>query len=231
LIVSDQKNEKFGRSAASKPKNKQTTPAIAPQTEVTQIVTTFLASGSTSAQRDSTNTSPTGILAEKQVRPIKQQTEKPSSAASSDFVIVSSVSQEINYDEIVVSGIPNSDCGRVIGRGGTNIKRLQEEYGVKLSFFEENLYITDGDAEGRRAACSDVIDNLIVAIECRNLDLTNKVYSSYYFKQLNFQNNVRISRPSQENKFLTIRGTLERCRKVYQILLQAGSRLCFFFFF
>jgi translation initiation factor 4G len=222
LIVSDQKNEKFGRSAASKPKNKQTTPAIAPQTEVTQIVTTFLASGSTSAQRDSTNTFPTGIVAEKQV--IKQQTEKPSSAASSDFVILSSVTQEINYDEIVVSGIPNSDCGRVIGRGGANIKRLQEEYGVKLSFFEDNLYITDGDAEGRRAACSDVIDNLLVSIECRNLDLTNKVYSSYYFKQLNFQNNVRISRPSQEKKFLTIWGTLERCRKVYQILLQAGSR-------
>jgi predicted RNA-binding protein YlqC (UPF0109 family) len=175
-------------------------------------------------QSDSTKNSPTGlVIAGKQV---KQLTEKPesSTASSPDFVILSSVTKEVNYDEIVVTGIQNSDCGRVIGRAGSNIKRLQEEYGVKLSFFEDTLYIFDGDAEGRRAACSDVIDNLPVTIECRNLVLTKKVYSTTYIKQLNFQNSVRISRPSPENKFLTISGTLEKCRQVYQKLLQAGNQ-------
>jgi translation initiation factor 4G len=204
------------RSAASELKNKQTTQTNSPPTEVTKMTKT--------GQSDSTKNSPTGlVIAGKQV---KQLTEKPesSTASSPDFVILSSVTKEVNYDEIVVTGIQNSDCGRVIGRAGSNIKRLQEEYGVKLSFFEDTLYIFDGDAEGRRAACSDVIDNLPVTIECRNLVLTKKVYSTTYIKQLNFQNSVRISRPSPENKFLTISGTLEKCRQVYQKLLQAGNQ-------
>jgi hypothetical protein len=218
LIVTDKKKEQLGPSAASKSKNKQTTKTISPPTEVTKITKT--------GQTDSVEKSPRGlVIAEKEV---KRPTEKPSSTASPDFVILSSVTEEVNCYEIVVTGIPRSDCGRVIGRAGSNIKRLQEEYGVKLSFFEENLYIFDGDAEGRRAACSDVIENLPVTIECRNLDHTKKVYSTTYFKKLNLHHNVRISRPSPQNQFLTISGTLDRCRTVYQKLLRC---LLFFFLF
>jgi hypothetical protein len=214
-LIAEEKNKKIGPSAASSElKNKETTKTILPPIEVTKITKT--------GQADSTKNSPTGlVIAEKEV---KRPTEKSSTTASPDFVILSSVKQEVNYDEIVVTGIQNSDCGRVIGRTGSNIKRLQEQYGVKLSFFEDNLYITEGDAEGRRAACSDVIEHLPVTIECRNLGVTKKVYSTTYFKQLNLHHNVRICRPSPQNQFLIISGTLDRCRTVYQKLLQAGSR-------
>jgi hypothetical protein len=215
-LIAEEKNKKIGPSAASSElKNKETTKTILPPIEVTKITKT--------GQADSTKNSPTGlVIAEKEV---KRPTEKPSLTASSpDFVILSSVKQEVNYDEIVVTGIQNSDCGRVIGRAGSNIKRLQEQYGVQLSFFEDDLYITQGDAEGRRAACSDVIDNLPVTIECRKLDLTKNRYSScYLLRQLNFEHNVRIHHRSAKKKFVTIWGTLDRCRKVYEIL-QAGSR-------
>jgi hypothetical protein len=215
-LIAEEKNKKIGPSAASSElKNKETTKTILPPIEVTKITKT--------GQADSTKNSPTGlVIAEKEV---KWPTEKPSLTASSpDFVILSSVKQEVNYDEIVVTGIQNSDCGRVIGRAGSNIKRLQEQYGVQLSFFEDDLYITQGDAEGRRAACSDVIDNLPVTIECRKLDLTKNRYSScYLLRQLNFEHNVRIHHRSAKKKFVTIWGTLDRCRKVYEIL-QAGSR-------
>jgi hypothetical protein len=215
-LIAEEKNKKPGPSAASSElKNKETTKTISPPTEVTKITKT--------GQADSAEKSPRGLVrAEKE---IKRPTEKPSTTASPpDFVILTSVTEEVNYDEIVVSGIPRSDCGRVIGRTGSNIKRIEELYGVRLSFYEDNLYITDGDAEGRRAACSDVIEHLPVTIECRNLDHTKKVYSTNYFKQLNLHHNVRICRPSPENQFLTIWGTLDRCRTVYQKLLQAGSR-------
>jgi translation initiation factor 4G len=215
-LIAEEKNKKIGPSAASSElKNKETTKTILPPIEVTKITKT--------GQADSTKNSPTGlVIAEKEV---KRPTEKSSTTASSpDFVILSSVTQEVNYNEIVVTGIPKSDCGRVIGRAGSNIKRLQEQYGVQLSFFEDDLYITQGDAEGRRAACSDVIDNLPVTIECRKLDLTKNRYSScYLLRQLNFEHNVRIHHRSAKKKFVTIWGTLDRCRKVYEIL-QAGSR-------
>jgi hypothetical protein len=214
-LIAEEKNRNLGPSAASSElKNKEITKTISPPIKVTKITKT--------GQTDSTKNSPTGlVLSEKEV---KRPTEKSSTTASPDFVILSSVKQEVNYDEIVVTGIQNSDCGRVIGRTGSNIKRLQEQYGVKLSFFEDNLYITEGDAEGRRAACSDVIEHLPVTIECRNLGVTKKVYSTTYFKQLNLHHNVRICRPSPQNQFLIISGTLDRCRTVYQKLLQAGSR-------
>jgi hypothetical protein len=215
-LIAEEKNQKLGPSAASSElKNKETTKTISPPIKVTKITKT--------GQTDSKKNSPTGLVIAK--KEIKLPTEKHSSTASSpDFVILSSVKQEVNYNEIVVTGIPRSDSGRVIGRAGSNIKRLQEQYGVQLSFFEGNLYITEGDAEGRRAACSDVIDNLPVTIECRKLDLTKNRYSScYLLRQLNFKHNVRIHHRSAEKKFVTIWGTLDRCRKVYEIL-QAGSR-------
>jgi translation initiation factor 4G len=215
-LIAEEKNQKLGPSAASSElKNKQTTKRISPPIKVTKITKT--------GQTDSKKNSPTGLVIAK--KEIKLPTEKHSSTASSpDFVILSSVKQEVNYNEIVVTGIPRSDSGRVIGSGGSNIKRIEELYGVHLSFFEENLYITDGDAEGRRAACSDVIENLPVTIECRKLDLTKNHYSScYLLRQLNFNHNVRVHHRSAENKFVTIWGTLDRCRKVYKIL-QAGSR-------
>jgi len=219
-LIADKKNEVLRRSAASEAKSKQTTPTIPPPTEITQIVTAFLASGQTATGQ--TNSAESGqLVAEKQV--VKQPTENPSTV-SPDFLILSSVTKEVNYNQIVITGIANSDCGRVIGRNGSNIKRLEKEYGVKLSFRKENLHITEGDVESRMAACSDVIQNLPVTIECRKLDLSTNVFSSsYLLKQLNFKHNVRISRQSPENKFVTIWGTLDRCRTVYQVL-QAGSR-------
>jgi hypothetical protein len=198
-------------------------------------VAAFFASGSTTAQakppvtlpqaqplaNDTLKNSPASTVVENKA--VKQSIEQPP-AALEEFAILSSVEKEVNVDRIVVTGIPNTDCGRVVGRNGSNVKRIEEEYSVRLSFNNGNLFITEGNAESRLAASTDVIENLPVTIECPNLDLRNNIFSSnYLLKELAFNHNVRIYRPSLENNYVTIWGTIERCRTVYKIL-QNGSR-------
>ncbi|XP_046635676.1 myosin-6-like [Daphnia pulicaria] len=147
-------------------------------------------------------------------------TEKP----PDEFNILSSVQTEVYVDRIVITGIANKDCGRVIGRHGSNAKRIEEQYWVSVSFINANLFITGGDAESRQAACNDVIDILSVTIECPKINLRRNIFSDgYELRELAFNHDVHIYRPGGENKYVTIWGTLANCRRVHDIL-QNGNR-------
>jgi hypothetical protein len=118
---------------------------------------------------------------------VKQCTKQPQ-AALPEFSIKTTIEKEVYVDRIVVTGISNKDCGRVVGRHGTNVKRLEEEYWVSVSFINGNLFITGGDAESRLAPCSDVIDNLPVTIECPTINLRRKhLFRGLFVERISLQ--------------------------------------------
>jgi hypothetical protein len=165
--------------------------------------------------------SPARTINEKKA--VKQCTKQPQ-AALPEFSITTTIEKEVYVDRIVVTGIANKDCGRVIGHHGSNAKRIENEYWVSVNFINGNLFITGGDAESRLAACYDVIDNLPVTIECPTINLRRNIFSEdYLLRELAFNHNVQIYRPCRENKYVTIWGTLANSKRVYAIL-QNGTR-------
>ncbi|EFX68816.1 hypothetical protein DAPPUDRAFT_329741 [Daphnia pulex] len=209
-------------------------PIIPPVKEITEISTPFLACNSTAVQAKSPVTEPQPLVTDamentpartfnEKKATVKQCTKQPQ-AALPEFSIKTTIEKEVYVDRIVVTGIMNKDCGRVVGRHGSNAKRIEEEYWVNVSFINGNLFITGGDAESRLAACSDVIDNLPVTIECPKINLRRNIfYEDYLLRELAFNHNVQIYRPSRENKYVTIWGTLDNCQRAYEIL-QNGTR-------
>ncbi|XP_046438578.1 myosin heavy chain, striated muscle-like [Daphnia pulex] len=209
---------------------------IRPSDEITDVVTAFLASGSTKSQAKSPVTVPqahrplpTDVLKNSPARnavekkAVKVSTKQPS-AVLPEFYIKSTVEKQVDVDQIVVFGISKSDCGKVIGRNGCNAERIEEEYGVWISFVNGELFITGGDAERRLAACSDVCEKLTVTLECPYLNLRNNKYSNdYLLRKLSSDNYVCINPPSLENRYVTIWGPLANCRTVFEIL-KSGSR-------
>ncbi|EFX72141.1 hypothetical protein DAPPUDRAFT_111093 [Daphnia pulex] len=208
-------------------------PIIPPVTEITEILTPFLACNSTAVQAKSSVTEPQPLVTDamentpaqtfNEKKAVKQSTKQPQ-AALPEFSITTTIEKEVYVDRIVVTGIANKDCGRVVGRHGSNAKRIEEEYWVSVYFINGYLFITGGDAESRLAACSDIIDNLPVTIECPKINLRRNIfYEDYLLRELAFNHNVQIYRPCQENKYVTIWGTLANCKRVYAIL-QNGTR-------
>ncbi|EFX68322.1 hypothetical protein DAPPUDRAFT_114611 [Daphnia pulex] len=208
-------------------------PIIPPVSEITEILTPFLACNSTAVQAKSSVTEPQPLVTDamentpaqtfNEKKAVKQSTKQPQ-AALPEFSITTTIEKEVYVDRIVVTGIANKDCGRVVGRHGSNAKRIEEEYWVSVYFINGYLFITGGDAESRLAACSDIIDNLPVTIECPKINLRRNIfYEDYLLRELAFNHNVQIYRPCQENKYVTIWGTLANCKRVYAIL-QNGTR-------
>jgi hypothetical protein len=194
---------------------------IRPLYEITDVVTAFLASGCTKSQAKSPVTVP---QAHQPLPTDVLKTTKQPSAVQPEFYIKSTVEKEVDVDQIVVFGISKSDCGKVIGRNGCNAERIEEEYGVGLSFVKGELFITGGDAERRLAACSDVCEKLTVTLECPNLDLRYNYYSNnYLLRKLSSDYYVCINPPSLEDRYVSIWGTLANCRTVFEIL-KSGSR-------
>jgi uncharacterized C2H2 Zn-finger protein len=117
----------------------------------------------------------------------------------------------------------NRDYGRVVGRGGQNAERLKQEYGVKISIFDrqqENvkLIISEGDADSRRAASVDIIENLPVVVDCPNLKSNGKA-----LKNACFLCDVTINRTNLNIPGRTICGRLFNCRKAYNQLVNDGK--------
>jgi hypothetical protein len=208
-------------------------PSTPPVTEITEILTSFLACNSTAVQAKSPVTEPQPLVTNamentpantfNEKKAIKVSTKQPQ-AALPEFSITTTIEKEVYVDRIVVTGISNKDCGRVVGRHGSNAKRIEEEYWVSVNFINGNLFITGGDAESRLAACSDVIDNLPVTMECPKINLRRNIfYEDYLLRELAYNHTVHIYRPSREYKYVTIWGALANCKRVYAIL-QNGTR-------
>jgi hypothetical protein len=158
--------------------------------------------------------------------PETEKTSQPKEASSPtktatplEYYIMSDIMKTVRNKDIVVNGISTSDYGRVVGKQGKNMERLETEYGVSMSLNAGKLVISGGDAEKRRDAAQDVIDNLPVVIECPKLPLGDQSrITNQMIRYYNYEYEVRITRPSASNQNGTIWGRLDKCRIVYELL-------------
>ena len=170
-------------------------------------------------QQQSASFDVTSIVMQDLLPGIKQTSWPTKKKTASEFYIMSDIVQSVSDHEIVVNGIPSSDSGRVVGRGGQNLDRIENEYGVTVSLNDGKLVISGGDAEKRLAAARDVIDNLPVVIECPKLPLGDEIrIKSRHIKYYNHEYQVKICRPLDGKKNGTIWGRIENCRTVYNLL-------------
>lgn len=137
-----------------------------------------------------------------------------------DFVVISEDIEQTEFkDRLILTKISSRDYGRVVGRQGKNARRLENEYGVKITFSNRNqealkLIISEGDVNSRRAAAEDVIKNLPVTVECPQIEILNS-----QMRWISYQCEVEISR-SGSNDNVTIFGRMNNCRLAYKKLLE-----------
>jgi hypothetical protein len=158
---------------------------------------------------------------EQSCQPLPVQDTSPTitSTPAKEYYIMSEIMQTVRNDDIVVNGIASSDSGRVVGRGGQNVDRIENEYGVTMTLNNGTLVISGGNAEKRLAAAGDVIDNLPVVIECPKLPLGDEIrIKTRHIKYYNHEYQVKICRPLDGKKNGTIWGRIENCRTVYNLL-------------
>ena len=163
---------------------------------------------------------PSSAPLEQSCQPLLQDTSPTiTSTPANEYYIMSDIIQTVSEHDIVVNGIPSSDTGRVVGRGGQNLDRIENEYGVTMSLNNGTLVISGGDAEKRRDAAQDVIDNLPVVIECPKLPLGDAIrIKTRHIKYYNHEYQVKICRPLDGKKNGTIWGRIENCRTVHDLL-------------
>jgi hypothetical protein len=152
---------------------------------------------------------------------------EPERIPDDDFCVISDDIEETEYkNKIILWNILTRDYGRVVGRGGKNIERLEDEYGVKISLIDlkketAKLIISGGDAESRRAASNDIIKNLPVIVECTQIENLN----TRMMKDVSFQCDVKINKPDDDSDYVTICGRMENCRLAYKKLKESNSKL------
>ena len=170
-------------------------------------------------QIDNEQTAPTSVIPVEMAIP---ETINSASVKPSLLVVQSDIMHKSTDNSIIVRGIPTWQIGLVIGRNRSNILRIEKGYGVKLIFVKGSLHITEGDEKRRQAACKDVVENLPVVVECPLLPLENhNRISNLLLKEMCQNYDVKISRPSAENKIGIISGRIDRCRTVYHPLNNA----------
>jgi len=156
---------------------------------------------------------------EQSCQPLQDTSPTITSTPAKEYYFISDIIKTISDHEIVVNGIPSSDSGRVVGRGGQNVDRIENQYDVKMTLNNGTLVISGGDAEKRLAAAGDVIDNLPVVIECPKLPLGDEIrIKTRHIKYYNHEYQVKICRPLDGKKNGTIWGRIENCRTVYNLL-------------
>jgi hypothetical protein len=152
---------------------------------------------------------------------------EPERIPDDDFYVISDDIEETEYkNKIILWNISTRDYGRVVGRGGKNIERLEDEYGVQISLNDlkketAKLIISGGDAESRRAASNDIIKNLPVIVECPQIENLNR----RMMKDVSFQCDVKINKPDDDSDYVTICGRMENCRLAYKKLKESNSKL------
>ncbi|KAI9563919.1 hypothetical protein GHT06_011387 [Daphnia sinensis] len=154
--------------------------------------------------------------------------EVPAPSASKPaprFTIVSREIKQLESEEkCVLVDIHQSHYGRVVGRGGENVRRLQETHGVALSFAQNqktlefyDLKITGGSAAKRRACAREIIDAVPVTIECSNVDLRQLRHPKFQSSEGEFF--VKIQRPTTRDEKLKITGRIKDCRMAFDLLV------------
>lgn len=132
----------------------------------------------------------------------------------------------LHSNKLLLTNIPADDYGRIIGRQGSNIQRIETEFKVAASLKESvdgnySLLITGNTEEVRQAAANDVISGITITAEFCNLELFNRI-------KIKRQNDigrkfyVRINRQSEGSDFngkFVLTGKLSSCQSAYAALL------------
>ncbi|KAK4027084.1 hypothetical protein OUZ56_016102 [Daphnia magna] len=157
------------------------------------------------------------------VAPEKEKAATAKPAAS--FAIVSGeILQLQSADKLVLLDIHVRNYGRIVGRGGENVRRLEETHGVMMTLVQNqnalqfyNLKISGGSPAKRRAAAQEVIEGLPVTIECSNVDLRQLRHLKMQSSETEFFVSVR--RPMSRDEKLQLSGRINDCRKAFDLLV------------
>ncbi|KAK4026312.1 hypothetical protein OUZ56_015319 [Daphnia magna] len=157
------------------------------------------------------------------VAPEKEKAATAKPAAS--FAIVSGeIPQLQSADKLVLLDIHVRNYGRIVGRGGENVRRLEETHGVMMTLVQNqnalqfyNLKISGGSPGKRRAAAQEVIEGLPVTIECSNVDLKQLRHLKMQSSETEFFVSVR--RPISRDEKLQLSGRINDCRKAFDLLV------------
>ncbi|KAK4018580.1 hypothetical protein OUZ56_000626 [Daphnia magna] len=157
------------------------------------------------------------------VAPEKEKAATAKPAAS--FAIVSGeIPQLQSADKLVLLDIHVRNYGRIVGRGGENVRRLEETHGVMMTLVQNqnalqfyNLKISGGSPAKRRAAAQEVIEGLPVTIECSNVDLRQLRHLKMQSSETEFFVSVR--RPMSRDEKLQLSGRINDCRKAFDLLV------------
>ena len=159
-------------------------------------------------------------------KPILQENNVPN--RNYDFVVVASSVRVVELkNKIILKNIAPDNGGRVIGREGTNLKRLFEEYGTAVNWKNTrdgycDFTFSGSTTESRREAVNDVIENLPVIIEFEHSNIDN--LQRYRIKQIAHSNFVRVNMPELPDEKVTIAGKLKNCEYAFKQLVKSSAK-------
>lgn len=160
--------------------------------------------------------------------PVSEQSKETIGLVKTDDLIVTTTPVErvsLPGNKLLLKNIPGGDYGRIIGSGGSNIRRIETEYrivaGINKSPNEDlSFLITGNNEEMRQAAADDIIRGLTITAEFVNLKLSKRIRNVRLF-EIGKKFFVRINRPSpsDSNGKMTLTGKLTSCQSAYAELL------------
>ncbi|EFX63459.1 hypothetical protein DAPPUDRAFT_119190 [Daphnia pulex] len=138
-----------------------------------------------------------------------------------DLVITTTPVERISLpgNRLMLKNVPEGDYGKIIGGGGSNIRRLETRYQIVARINTSpdgnvSFLITGNTEEVRQAAADDVVDGLTVTAEFPNSKLLKRI-KTFRLHEIGRKYFVRINRPSDINGMITLTGRLGSCQSAY----------------
>nr|CAH0110271.1 unnamed protein product [Daphnia galeata] len=143
------------------------------------------------------------------------------------FTVVASPIRVVEIkNQIVLRNVESSNYGRIIGREGSNLQRLFEEYGTVVTSKNKkdgnyDFTFSGSTIEGRRQSVDDVIESLSVMIEFDYSTIHSLKRTQ--IRKIAFFNLVQINIPKLSEEKVTMCGKLNNCEKVFYQLVNLRS--------
>jgi translation initiation factor 4G len=140
------------------------------------------------------------------------------------FAVVASSVRVIELKKVIVlKNVDPANCGRIIGREGSNLKRLSEKYGIFVQYKTTNdgncnFSFSGSSAESRREAVDEVIEcclTVTIEFDYSKIDSINRTL----VKQIAHSNFVHINFPKLPEEKITMCGKLNNCENTFFKLL------------
>ncbi|EFX82340.1 hypothetical protein DAPPUDRAFT_241462 [Daphnia pulex] len=171
------------------------------------------------AANPTNNTEAAGPLVLEQPKPKPYTNNGP--VKIDDLVITTTPVERISLpgNRLMLKNVPEGDYGKIIGGGGSNIRRLETRYQIVARINTSpdgnvSFLITGNTEEVRQAAADDVVDGLTVTAEFPNSKLLKRI-KTFRLHEIGRKYFVRINRPSDINGMITLTGRLGSCQSAY----------------